>query len=68
MATYAGQARDLRPWLDDAQINTDRNLRPGVPGGDGEQRLRQRRSTRTCWRSGDSRRCCDVARWMEQMR
>src|SRR5258705_6112474 len=27
MATYAGQARDLRPWLNDAQINTDRNLR-----------------------------------------
>jgi len=27
MATYAGQAHDLRPWLTDAQINTDRNLR-----------------------------------------
>jgi hypothetical protein len=27
MATYAGQARDLRPWLADAQINADRNLR-----------------------------------------
>ena len=27
MATYAGQARDLRPWLADAQRNTDRNLR-----------------------------------------
>jgi spermidine synthase len=27
MATYAGQARDLRPWLTDGQINTDRNLR-----------------------------------------
>ena len=27
MATYAGQARDLRPWLIDAQLNTDRNLR-----------------------------------------
>ena len=27
MATYTGQARDLRPWLADAQINTDRNLR-----------------------------------------
>ena len=27
MATYAGQARDLRPWLAEAQINTDRNLR-----------------------------------------
>jgi len=27
MATYAGQARDLRPWLTGAQINTDRNLR-----------------------------------------
>ena len=27
LATYAGQASDLRPWLADAQINTDRNLR-----------------------------------------
>jgi spermidine synthase len=27
MATYAGQARDLKPWLADAQLNTDRNLR-----------------------------------------
>ena len=27
MAAYAGQARDLRPWLADAQINLDRNLR-----------------------------------------
>ena len=27
MSTYAGQARDLRPWLADAQINRDRNLR-----------------------------------------
>ena len=27
MAAYGGQARDLRPWLVDAQINRDRNLR-----------------------------------------
>ncbi len=27
VATYAGQASDLRPWLNDAQINTDQNLR-----------------------------------------
>jgi spermidine synthase len=27
MSTYAGQASDLRPWLADAQINRDRNLR-----------------------------------------
>ena len=26
-ATYAGQASDLAPWLKDAQINRDRNLR-----------------------------------------
>ena len=26
-ATYAGQARDLAPWLKNAQINRDRNLR-----------------------------------------
>jgi spermidine synthase len=25
--TYAGRARDLAPWLQDAQINRDRNLR-----------------------------------------
>jgi len=27
LATYGGQAADLRPWLADAQINSDRNLR-----------------------------------------
>jgi spermidine synthase len=27
LATYAGQATDLRPWLADAELNTDRNLR-----------------------------------------
>jgi spermidine synthase len=27
MATYAGQAGDLGPWMQDAQINTDRNMR-----------------------------------------
>jgi spermidine synthase len=27
MSTYAGRASDLRPWLADAQINRDRNLR-----------------------------------------
>ena len=27
VATFAGQARDLAPWLKDAQINSDRNLR-----------------------------------------
>src|SRR5207302_2085878 len=27
LGTYGGQARDLRPWLDDAEINRDRNLR-----------------------------------------
>jgi spermidine synthase len=26
-ATYAGSAEDMKPWLQDAQINTDRNLR-----------------------------------------
>ena len=26
-ATYAGNARDLAPWLEDAEINRDRNLR-----------------------------------------
>jgi spermidine synthase len=27
LLTYAGQGPDLQPWLKDAQINTDRNLR-----------------------------------------
>jgi spermidine synthase len=27
LATYAGQASDLKPWLKDAEINRDRNLR-----------------------------------------
>jgi spermidine synthase len=27
LGTYAGRARDLRPWLSGAQINRDRNLR-----------------------------------------
>ena len=27
LATFAGQATDFRPWLKDAAINTDRNLR-----------------------------------------
>jgi spermidine synthase len=27
LATYAGQAEDLKPWLKNAQINRDRNLR-----------------------------------------
>jgi spermidine synthase len=27
LSTYAGQASDLKPWLQDAQINRDRNLR-----------------------------------------
>jgi len=27
LATYAGQATDLRPWLEGAEINRDRNLR-----------------------------------------
>jgi spermidine synthase len=27
LATYAGQERDLRPWLANAQINRDGNLR-----------------------------------------
>ena len=27
LATFAGRAADFRPWLADAAINTDRNLR-----------------------------------------
>ncbi len=34
-ATYAGSAEDLKPWLQDAQINTDRNLRLQFLAGHG---------------------------------
>jgi spermidine synthase len=27
LSTFGGHARDLKPWLRDAQVNTDRNLR-----------------------------------------
>ena len=27
LATYAGQAADMKGWMENAQINTDRNLR-----------------------------------------
>ena len=30
-ATYAGWAKDFEPWLKDAQINRDRNLRLQYP-------------------------------------
>jgi spermidine synthase len=26
-STYGGSAKDMQPWLEDAQINRDRNLR-----------------------------------------
>ena len=29
--TYTGQKSDLKPWLEDAQINRDQNLRPAIP-------------------------------------
>jgi spermidine synthase len=35
LATYAAGARDLRPWLRDATINTDRNLRLQYLAGEG---------------------------------
>jgi spermidine synthase len=53
LATYTGRASDLRDWLKDAQINTDRNLRLQYLAGMGssavqaaaiyEDLLRQRR-------------------------
>jgi spermidine synthase len=53
LATYAGQAGDLKDWLKDAEINTDRNLRLQYLAGMGsmaqqaapiyEDLLRQRR-------------------------
>ena len=35
LATYAAGAQDLRPWLRDAAINTDRNLRLQYLAGEG---------------------------------
>ena len=32
-STYAGQARDLQPWLRDAEMNRDRTLRPKYLAG-----------------------------------
>jgi spermidine synthase len=40
-ATYAGSASDLRPWLADAEINTDRNLRLQYLAGLGLNRYEQ---------------------------
>jgi spermidine synthase len=34
-ATYAGSASDMKPWLQDAQINRDRNLRLQYLAGKG---------------------------------
>lgn len=41
LATYAGDARSLRPWLADAQINTDRNLRLQYLAGLGVNKYEQ---------------------------
>ncbi len=35
LATYAGRAADLHPWLSDAQVNLDRNLRLQYLAGTG---------------------------------
>ena len=43
LATYGGQARDLAPWLADAEINRDSNLRLQYLAGHGTQHLRERR-------------------------
>jgi spermidine synthase len=43
LATYAGAAADLQPWLVDAEINRDRNLRlqylAGVGAGNYDEAL-----------------------------
>jgi len=41
LSTYAGDARSLRPWLADAQINTDRNLRLQYLAGLGVNKYEQ---------------------------
>lgn len=35
LGTYAAGAQDLRPWLRDAAVNTDRNLRLQYLAGEG---------------------------------
>ena len=41
LATYAGTAADLRPWLADAQLNRDRNLRLQYLAGFGASDYRE---------------------------
>jgi spermidine synthase len=41
LATYAGTASDLAPWLADAQINRDRNLRLQYLAGMGSSRYQE---------------------------
>jgi spermidine synthase len=41
LATYAGQAADLAPWLQDAEINSDRNLRLQYLAGLGLNQYRE---------------------------
>src|SRR5688500_9360330 len=42
LSTYAGDATSLRPWLADAQVNTDRNLRLQYLAGLGVNAYEQR--------------------------
>ena len=37
LSTYAGRADELGPWLENAEINRDRNLRLQYLGGPGDQ-------------------------------
>jgi spermidine synthase len=66
LATYAGQARDLAPWLIDAEINRDANLRLQYLAGMGlneyenasiyEEMLKYRRYPETLFTGADSER------------
>ena len=42
LSTYAGDAQSMRPWLADAQVNTDRNLRLQYLAGLGVNAYEQR--------------------------
>ena len=61
-ATFAGNEPMLRPWLADAQINRDRNLRlQFLAGARVESATTRRRSTARCCSTGAIRKVCSSA-------
>ena len=59
LTTYGGQARDLAPWLADAEINRDSNLRLQYLAGMGLEHVsRTRASMMRCSSTASFRRIC----------